>query len=175
MAINGPKWTRGALDVINNTYVVQNGLLFEYYPISCVPHADSDKFIKLQISPGVMVPGIAIVGKKLYDMSLEDLFRRRINVAKRHGRTDDANVVKSSPAKKTEDSTKLSTDSNESTLGKLFGGEIDKVADLAWQNEIDTLLQTFYEEEGEEFEVTSSSQSRQPDEGSAVSNLFEDT
>lgn len=156
MAINEPKMTRAALDVINNTYVIRNGLLYEYYSISCVPHTDSDKFIRFLISPGVMGPGIAIVNKKLYDVSLDDLFRRRINVAKQHGRAADANVSKPIPAKKTENSSESKSDSDQQGVSSLFGSEVDQVANLAWENQVNALLETLSAEEGEEFEITSS-------------------
>lgn len=63
--IAGPKSTRSTLDVVNNTYVVRNGLLYEYYPISTKESKPGDRFIKLEISPGVITPGIAIVDKQL--------------------------------------------------------------------------------------------------------------
>lgn len=171
---NEPKWTRATLDVINNTYVVRNGLLYEYYPISCFAYSSEDKFIKLEISPGVMVSGIAILAKQLYDVSLEDLFRRRINVSKRHGRTTDDNVGRSSTVQKSK-SPKLQTNPEQSGLGSLFGGEVDQAANMAWKDQVNTLLEAISTEEGEEFEITGSTQPRQFNESSSVQDLFEDT
>src|SRR4051812_9960913 len=92
-ATNEPKWTRAVLDVINNTYVVKKDLLYEYYPIECAPLATGDKFIKLIKSPVVIAEGIAIVGRQQYAVSVGDLLRRRINVARRQsGSTTDDNI-----------------------------------------------------------------------------------
>lgn len=170
----GPKSTRSTLDVVNNTYVVRNGLLYEYYPISVLQGKDSAKFMRLGISPGVMSPGIAIVDKELYDVSVDDLFRRRINVANRHQRSNvDATVNKSDvPAKKGKNTSKTQGDPNKQGSSKVFGIEVSKAADVAWENQTDALLQAIFAKEGEEFEITGSSQSGQSDEGSSASDMF---
>jgi hypothetical protein len=159
--MTGPKWSRGSLDVINNTYVVQNGLIYEYYPISVKPFAPDASFIELEMSPGVRSPGKIILGKKVYDVSLADLERRRINVGKRI--TEDAGSNTSNNASKGKSSKSKAT-SNKQGSSEMFGGNLTKTADLAWENQIDSLLETFYSKEGEEFEIKSSSQSRQADE-----------
>jgi hypothetical protein len=176
MATNEPKWTRAALDVINNTYVVKKDLLYEYYPIECAPLKAGDKFIKLVKSPGIISGGTAIVGKQLYSVSLWDLLRRRINVSKQQRRstTDDNIGERVTATKKSKSSTKSKADSKQSGSGQIFGVEVSEAADMAWEDQVHSLLQTIHTEEGEELEITRSTQSRQSNEGSTVSDLFED-
>jgi len=169
-----PKWTRSALDRINNTSVVRNNLLYEYYPIECEPFKEGDKFIKLKLSPGKISDGIIIVGKELYDVSVRDLYRRRINVAKRHAASVDVNVDE--PAKRRNPrNTRSIPDTVESRPSELFGSEVSEAADLAWEDQVQTLLYTLHSEEGQELEVSSTSRPRQPDENGAVQDLFSPT
>lgn len=170
---DGPMWSRGALDVVNNTYVVRNGLLYEYYPIACKPRKPEDKFIKLEISPGIIAPGIAIVGKQLYDVSVDDLFRRRINVSKRHT-TIDANVGRTVRTKKTKSIAEPKTSADEQGSSTNIRNEISEVTDMAWQNQVDSLLQVISAKEGEEFEITGTSQSGRLDASHSISDIFED-
>jgi hypothetical protein len=169
--MTGPKWSRGSLDVINNTFVVQNGMIYEYYPISVKPYDKDDKFIELEISPGIRSPGKAIIAKNVYDVSLADLERRRINVSKRineevgRNTSDTASKAKSSKPK---------ASNNEQRSVPVSGRELTKAADVAWEDQVESLLETFYSKEGEEFEITGSAQSRQVDEDSAVSGIFTD-
>lgn len=168
----GPKRSRGALEVENNYYVVRNGLLFEYYPFSVKPYSEKDKFIQFEISPGIKAPGVAILENNLYDVSLEDLFRRRINVGKRQVHRTDDNVGTTT---KTEESRRAKEDSNESGFGKLFGDEVSKVADMAWENQVESLLQVISTQEGEEFEITGTTQSGRTDAGSTIPHTIENS
>lgn len=169
--MTGPKWSRGSLDVINNTFVVQNGLIYEYYPISVKPFKPDAKFIELEVSPGIRSPGKIIVGKKVYDISLADLERRRINVSKRIIE-DDGRSTSNDPSKGK--SSKSKAISNKQRSIEVSGSKFTKAADLAWEDQIDSLLETFYSKEGEEFEIKSSSQSGQVDEDSSIPGIFED-
>jgi hypothetical protein len=134
----GPKWSRAALDVINNTYVIRNGLLYEYYPISVLPYKETDGFMRLEISPGVMAPGIAIVGKQLFEVSLDDLLRRKINVSKKHRSAADDNIGSKLPTKKSKGSKSTETNPVKQRLGTVSGDEVGQNADMAWENQVDT-------------------------------------
>lgn len=169
--MTGPKWSRGTLDVINNTFVVRNGLIYEYYPISVRPYKAGSNFIEFETSPGIVSDGIAIVGKKLYKVTVADLFRRKINVNKREDTDDRSSTSKSATKAK---SAKSKTISNKQGSIEAFGSDVSKTADLAWEDQIDTLLETFYTKEGEEVEITGSTQSRSVDEDSSIPNIFED-
>lgn len=152
----GPRWSRGALDLINNTYVVRNNLLYEYYPISVLPYKDTDSFLKLEISPGVISSGVAIVDDKVYDVSLEDLYRRRINVKKQRLSTPDVNVGGTDESNGTSKGHgKVKSNTDQQGLSDLFGDEVSEAADVAWEDQVDSLLQVFHSQEGEEFEITS--------------------
>lgn len=173
----GPKWSRGALDLINNTYVVRNNLLYEYYPISVYPYNDSDPFIRLETSPGIMTAGVAIVDNTVYDVSLADILRRRINVKNKrlYATGDNSDAANKSNGKQSKESRKAKNDSNQQGLSELFGDEISEAADLAFEDQVDTLLQALHSQEGEEFEITSTTQSRRVDAGGAVPNLLENS
>jgi hypothetical protein len=171
----GPKWSRGALEAINNMYVVRNGLLFEYYPFSVIDFTEKDKFIKFEISPGIISPGIAVVEGNFYDVSLDDLFRRRINVGKRHIHAADDNVGRRTSSKKSKESRVAKEDSDKSRFSEVFGDEVSEAADVAFEDQVDSLLQTILAKEGEEFEITGTTQSRRVNESSTVSDIFEAT
>lgn len=171
----GPKWSRGALDLVNNTYVVRNNLLYEYYPISTYPYKEGDSFIRLETSPGVMVAGIAIVDNDFYDVSIPDLLRRRINVKNKRLYASDDNVGTSESTESSKRVRKLKKHPDKQGLSDLFGDEVSEAADLAFEDQVNTLLQAFHSQEGEEFEITSTTQSRRADESGAVSNLLENS
>jgi hypothetical protein len=174
----GPKLSRGTLDIINNTYVVRNGMMYEYYPIICTKPKEQDKFFDIEISPGIMAEGIAIIDRRMYNVSLRDLQRRRINVG--NLRTLDNGKRKGTKGISTESGSKTIKEDNsepgrnEQRLGEIVGDKVGKVADMAWQNQVDSLLETLHTEEGEEFEVTGTTQSRQADENSPIPDIFED-
>lgn len=154
--MTGPKWSRGTLDVINNTFVVRNGLLFEYYPIAVRPYGKDDKFLQLEISPGIRSQGIACIAKKLYKVTLEDLERRRINVSKREG-GDTARSTTSSTTSKGK-SPKLKAVGNKQGSSKILGSNFSKAIDVAWENQIDSLLQNIAAKAGGQWEVSDNSQ-----------------
>jgi hypothetical protein len=173
----GPQSSRSHLEIRNNSYVVQNGFLFEYYPLVC-NKTQRGNFIDIEISPGVMAAGVAILDQKLYDVSLEDLLRRRINVRKqrvtderKHKRVGKSSSV---PKPKMESESIVSPTVDESGTSKAIGDQVSKAADVAWQDQVDTLLETLHSQEGEEFEVTGSTQSRSLDPDSSIPDIFED-
>lgn len=171
----GPKWSRGALEIVNNTYVVRNDLLFEYYSISALPYTEKDSFIRLEISPGIVSEGIAIIDDEMYDVSLHDLLRRRINVGKRRVNEElfgGDNTSTGDKPKKHKHRRRSATNPNEQGLSGLFGDEVGEAADMAWENQVNTLLQIISTEEGEEFEITGSSQSGRTYEGSTVQDIL---
>lgn len=170
----GPKWSRGALDLIDNTYVVRNNLLYEYYPVSVYPYKETDPFIKLEVSPGVMSPGTIVLDGKAFDVSLEDLLRRRINVKKQrlHATGDNIDGTDKSNGENKEPG-KVKVHSDKQGLVDLFGDEVSEAADMAFENQVNSLLQVLHSQEGEEFEITNTTQSRRVDESGAVSNPLE--
>jgi hypothetical protein len=171
----GPKLSRGTFDIINNTYVIRNGFLYDYYPIVCNKVKPNNNFIDIEISPGIMAEGIAIIDRKAYDVSLRDLQRRIIDVRKVRTTVDSRKQKVNTTETNTKPSTSIVQSSeNEQGPGSTVGNKVGKIADVAWQKQVDTLLETLHSEEGEEFEVTGTTQSGSINEDSSVSNIFED-
>lgn len=158
--MSGPKWSRGTLDLVNNTYVVRNGLIYDYYPISVLPLREGSHFYEIDISPGVQAQGIAIIDKTMYEVPLRDLLRRHIDVRKKQSTVNAVvNPRTRREATVQTDIRAVQSDPDEFRPSDFAGDEISKDANLAWEDQISTLLQTIHSEEGEEFEIASSSQS----------------
>jgi hypothetical protein len=176
--MSGPIQVRSSLDIKNNTYVVQNGFLFEYYPLVC-KKTQRGNFLDIEISPGVLAEGVAMIDKKLYDVSLKDLVRRRIDVRKQRISEEPVREPRRRTRAKAND-TVLTTASivqlsaDQQRPSSLDSDQVAQAADLAWQDQVGTLLETLHQKEGEEFEVTSATQSRQNYEDCSISSIFED-
>lgn len=141
-----PKYTKPNLVYTKDTFVVQNGLLFDYYPIEArilIP----DKVYELRISPPIIREGYACINKTIYQVSVTDLIKRKVYVNKQFtGTSNGATKGKS-----------VSSKSEQSVVGDV-GIEIDKDADLAWENQIDSLLQNIAAKAGGQWEVSDNSQ-----------------
>lgn len=169
-----PKYSRSTMDVLNNYYVVQNGLLFDYYPISTKPERNG-KFIFLDVSPPVWKSGVAIIDRIQYDVSVQDIIRRRVNVSKSKQLTRSATNNTSTSSSSFPGDGKKAGESNigsggSSPLGEVqhpnqlgvddsIGDEERQAVDLAWDQQVGTLLQTLHSEKGE-WEIASAPQSR---------------
>jgi len=172
--MSGPKWSRGTLDLVNNTFVVRNGLIYDYYPISVLPKREESHFYEIDISPGVQAPGTAIIGKTMYDVSIRDLLRRHIDVRKKQSTDSTTKQTRTGrQATVQTDIRAVQSDPDEFRPSDFAGNEIGKDADMAWEDQVGTLLQTLHSEEGEEFEITSSPQSGSTDEDSPIQNSHE--
>lgn len=167
-----PKWSRATLDVINNTFAVPNGLLFDYYPISCHKNKMIGPYLKIVLSPGIMAEGFAIINKTVYSVSLRDLQRRRINV--NNERTEYASSTAIRKPKESKPTAESTNPADEQGPFDLSRDQVGQAANVAWEDEINSLFQTLYSKEGEEWEIESAPQSRSVDEDSAASAIFSD-
>jgi hypothetical protein len=164
-----PKLTSNDFKLKNNYYVVSNGEVFNYYPIKVVERADGP-IISFEKTPPVILEGLAIVGKKVYKVTVDDLLRRII----RKSREVNLEVENGSNANQSEPATpvaeviespvagnKTVQRTDERGLSREAEVEIGKAADAAWTNQIRALLVALSEEEGseEEWEITNTSQS----------------
>jgi hypothetical protein len=164
-----PKTSRSTLDLLNNMYVVKNGLVYDYYSISVKPGVHG-KFMFFDVSPAIIQPGIAIVGKAMYDVSLPDLLRRKINVGNRR---QPAVIKPIEPTSKTTISsgdTKTSDPiqcKDESRTGIFVGDEESEAVDLAWEEQVGTLLEAVHPKK-RKLKTKSTPQSGFPDKDGTV-------
>jgi hypothetical protein len=157
---NVPKLATSELTVKDNYYVVKTGQLYNYYPIKVKTFTETDSIIRFEKSPPVLMEGIAIVGKKPYRVTPQDLLRqiirksREVAVPKRdkvNGKSGNVGTVE--PA-----SIKAIQHSNQSGVSAKTEVEEHAVADAAWDDQIGALFDFIAAKEGE-FEITDSSQS----------------
>jgi hypothetical protein len=157
---NVPKLITAELTVKDNYYVVKTGLLYNYYPIKVKTFTETDSIIRFEKSPPVLVEGIAIVGKKPYRVTPQDLMRqiirksREVAVPKRDkvngksGKAESNNVV----VPETIQHSDKSAASREAEM------EECQVADAAWEEQIGALFDFIAAKEGE-FEISEDPQS----------------
>lgn len=163
--INIPKLTTEDFKIKNNYYVVTDGNVFNYYPIKVEP--DNGKpFLRFEKAPPVILEGLAIINKLIYRVPVQDLTRRII----RKSREVNLEVLNGINTRNSITDTDKSTNAVESltiTSGKSdtiqykdergasreIEVEISQAADIAWSNQIRTLLNTISEKEGFEGET----------------------
>ena len=151
-----PKLTRSTLDLINNTYVVQNGMMYDYYPISIKDGEATGNYLQIDISPGVKAPGFVTYKKSMYEVPIRDLVRRRIDVRRVITKDNTREKAPRPAADKLphiarEDGVQLNPE--QLAASDLIGDEVSKAADMAWEDQVNALLTTLHTEEGEEFEI----------------------
>lgn len=76
-SLNIPKMSTEELQVKNGYYVTTDGVLFNYYQVKPQPYSEDDgsPFIRLLKHPPVIMEGWVILNKKIYRVTVEDLFR----------------------------------------------------------------------------------------------------
>ena len=172
-SINRPKLAAPTLELKNNYYVVPNADSFSYFPIKIVESTMDQPIMRFEKHPPVLIDGIVIVKKKLYEVTAQDIFRgvirksREINTDKRD--TDGSARTNTTPTsddnlntEKREGCTVETTKASKPTVlhpkqcraERSAGMEIDENANKAWTDQIDTLLDFISSKEGEEWEVT---------------------
>ena len=152
---NVPKLALSELTVKDNYYVVKKGDVYNYFPIKVKPFTEEDNIIRFEKSPPVLMEGIAIVGKKPYKVTPQDLMRqiirksREVAVPKR----DKVNGKSGSTRNATPAVSETVQHSNESgTVGKTEVEE-SQAADNAWEDQIGALFDLISAKEGE-FEIS---------------------
>ena len=126
-----PLESRGTLDPKANTIAVVNGMLFDYYSIKLGER--HGPYIELVKVPPLIVEGFVTVGKQLYQVTIKDFIRRRVNVTSPYRAT----AATEQPAAL--DVAEDIQPSNQSAISKLAESVLDQAADLAWQDQIDSL------------------------------------
>lgn len=157
---NVPKIITAELAVKDNYYVVKTGLLYNYYPIKVKTFTESDSIIRFEKSPPVLIEGIAIVGKKPYRVTPQDLMRqiirksREVAVPKREkvngksGKVESDSIVVPQTVQH----------SDQSAVSTKAEMDECQVADAAWEEQIGALFDFIAAKEGE-FEISEDPQS----------------
>jgi hypothetical protein len=151
---NVPKMSSPTLVIKDNYYLVRIRGVYNYYPIKVQAFTPEDNIIRFEKAPPVLMEGIAIVGKKPYKVTPEDLMRqiirksREVAVPKRetkvNGKSESPGIeaVPTPVQRKDERGT-----SGEAPM------EVEQAADNAWSEQIGALLDLISEKEGIEVEI----------------------
>jgi len=123
-----PKESKSNLEPTANTIAFQNGLVYDYYAIKL--GSIKGPFLELFKLPPVMQEGFITVNKKLYKISISDYIRSRVNVS---ASSIDARISNTTaPA--------VVVDPNQQPLGVYLGIQEDGNANMAWAEQIESLL-----------------------------------
>lgn len=78
-----PKYTRATIDKVNDTFIVKDGLFYNYYPIK-VSIMIPGKVLKIDVSPPLIADGYIVFKKKIYQVNKKDILRRKFHVSREH-------------------------------------------------------------------------------------------
>jgi hypothetical protein len=169
-SINSPKLSSPVFELKNNYFVVTDGTIHNYYTIKVHPDAETDSLIRFERSPPVILEGLAIINKRIFKVTVDDLLRRIIRKS-REIKLEVLNGTSSTSSKSVGDigttditiSTETSfTTSPATTIQGIVQQRVEHktemeehaAADAAWQEQIGTLLGLISKEEGDEWEIT---------------------
>lgn len=174
--------SKTTLEIRKNYYVVPDGDLFHYFPLKVVDENTERPIFRIEKSPSVLMEGIAILGKRLYRVPVQDLMRgvirksREIQPANRvnsNGSTGNTTNPATLPgtsngAVSAPTGSAVSADNNQHGTSSDVDLEVCEAADLAWEEQIQSLLSFISEKEGGEWQVENPAQSRRVDESNAI-------
>lgn len=127
-----PKESKGTLEPMANTIAVANGMLFDYYAIKL--GEKKGPFVELIKVPPLIVEGFVTVGKQLYVVGFKDYIRRRVNVSSPYRAAVATNQSTAN------DVVETVSNRDQSTVSQCADPAIDQAANLAWKEQIDSLL-----------------------------------
>lgn len=128
-----PVESKGTLEPKANTIAVVNGMLFDYYTIKLGDRLGP--YVELAKVPPLIVEGFVTVGKQLYQVTIKDFIRRRVNVTNPYRAAATAATQQPAAVDVAEDV----QPSNQSAIGQLTESVLDQAADLAWKDQINAL------------------------------------
>lgn len=170
-APNMPKMSFPTLEIRKNYYVITEQGQYHYFPIKVMDDKSERPIFVLEKAPPVLIEGIAIIGSRLFRVRIQDLMRgvirksREIKPANRvqtNGSDGTASNTNSSNATGSQGSgADAGRGSNESGVQRSVERstptavevEVGEAADLAWTEQIDSLLHHLSEKEGVEWEI----------------------
>lgn len=166
-AVNLPKISLPTFELRNRFYVVTDGETFNYYAITIHTDNPDSPLLRIDKSPPVILEGFAVLNKKIYRVSAQDLLRKIIrksqevtievingkpSITSATSSTNAANGVDDLPSKTVQHS-------NESGTFPEAGLEVSKTIDASWLEQVRSLLDLEDTEEGfftQEWEIEDS-------------------
>jgi hypothetical protein len=159
--INVPKFVDPEFVMRNNYYVVSDGKVFNSYSIKVIPDKAEDNLIRIERNPPVLLEGFAIVGRKIYMVSMQDLLRKIIRKSKeikKEASNGTSNNSTNAPANPTSTTAAISSFLNSNPADALSGViesgtvdaselEISKAANAAWEEQVGSLFDPSFEVE----------------------------
>lgn len=157
-----PKLSLPTLELKNGYFVVPSHGCFNYFPIKIEESTVDSPVMRFEKAPPVLMDGVVIFGKKLYEVTSEDVMRGVIKkyreiISKRdnYGSATTTGGDRSSSedvSSTTNQPATIQHKDKHRTVGA-SGLEISEVADAAWKEQIDSLLCFVSSKEGGEWEV----------------------
>lgn len=142
LASKGPKESLTTLEPVVGTYAIQNGVLYDYYPIK-FGEVKGD-FVSLQRCPPILAEGYVTYQKKLYKVTLKDLLRSRVNVGVGPYSVPTTNNVAgaaiTAAAAPSSPTPGLQVTAGQPELDPITGVQVTQAADVAWKEQVDSLL-----------------------------------
>jgi hypothetical protein len=136
-----PKYVDEEFVPRNNYYIVTDGTRFYSYSIKAKELNPEVPIIRLERSPPVLMEGYAVLGRRVYLVSRQDLLRKVVRKSKeivKESTTNDATNINSTVAAAIARSAVSNPD--EPGLSEAAQLEITKNADAAWKEQVGTLL-----------------------------------
>jgi hypothetical protein len=136
-----PKYVDEEFTPRNNYYVVTDGRRFYSYSIKAGEMNPDAPIIRLERNPPILMEGFAIIGRRVYLVSRQDLLRKVVRKSKeivKESTTNDATNINSTVAAAI--ASAAVSDSDEPGLSEAAQLEIAKNADAAWKEQVGTLL-----------------------------------
>lgn len=148
-----PKESKGALEPVKDTYAVENGVLYDYYPIKLGDRKGD--YVTIMKLPPVLKPGYVTYQKELYKVELRDFLRGRVNVGTnfKYVPAEPGATTEPEPANGAVDNASVSAEQQGASPDP--GIQIDQAVDMAWEEQIRTLLTLDDPEAQWEFETAS--------------------
>jgi hypothetical protein len=136
-----PKYVDEEFTPRNNYYVVTDGRSFYSYSIKAKELNPDAPIIRLEKNPPVLMEGYAIIGRRVYLVSRQDLLRKVVRKSKeivKESTTNDTTNINSTVAAAIASAAVSNPD--EPGLSEAAQLEIAKNADAAWKEQVGTLL-----------------------------------
>lgn len=167
-AAAAPRFSKPNLVLSPGLFAVQDGPIYNYYAITL--GKKEGNFVPIVKSPLILNEGYITFENKLYFVSSKDLARRKINVTASIAITTTPDGNSDSPANGSTPSTELVEtypNTDQPGTGQVLEFQVDQDANVAWQEQIGTLL--YLEDSEAEWEFLEDTPQSQPaDEISAV-------
>lgn len=142
------------LEFVPNTLAIKNETNYEYFPLKLGPRRGD--FVSIEKMPSKISEGYVMYQRKLYRLTLKDFFRNHLNVGKPNFIPEHiavrSNTVASAISTATDEGQLAGNNLQPSTVNST-GASINEELDLAWKEQIGTLLYLDDPEEGWEFEA----------------------